>query len=361
MTSEIEIRTEIEPIAGEWDGLADRLGAAPSMYSGWIAVWQRWFGSGELAIVCVRDRGELTGLLPVVRRRGAISSPANWHTPSFEPLAASPETSTQLVRAALASRPHRLDFAFVYADSAQLELCGTAAQALRYHTVSRVIERSPYVKIDTDWQAFEAALPSRRRSKLRRFRRRLEERGSIAIELERGGRELGPMLAEGFAIEASGWKGERGTAINSRPETKGFYEEIARWAAERGWLRLWFLRLDGRVIAFAFCLEHAGRQYELKVGFDTDYASNGPGILLTRARLEHSFEAGLKSYEFLGQAEKHKLDWTDHCRELARLQAFAPTVAGQASRLAWTRGRAAALKARELARRAQRQASADES
>ncbi|HKP88939.1 MAG TPA: GNAT family N-acetyltransferase, partial [Thermoleophilaceae bacterium] len=41
-------------------------------------------------------------------------------------------------------------------------------------------------------------------------------------------------------------------------------------AAEQGWLRLAFLRLDGRAIAFDMCLEHGGAFYVLKGGFDPE-------------------------------------------------------------------------------------------
>jgi hypothetical protein len=69
------------------------------------------------------------------------------------------------------------------------------------------------------------------------------------------------------AIEASGWKGERGAAIISRPETRSFYTEVSRWAARNGWLRLAFLRLDGRALAFQCGLEDGGTHYFLKGGF----------------------------------------------------------------------------------------------
>jgi CelD/BcsL family acetyltransferase involved in cellulose biosynthesis len=318
------------------------------MYSGWIAAWVRWFGSGKLTVLSARDGDLLIGVLPVTGRRGVVSAPANWHTPSFDALSANADATAQLVRSALSARPYRLDLAFVYRDSPQLEICRRAAESIGYLTTSRVIERSPFVPVETDWRTYEATIPSRKLSKVRRFRRRLEERGSVSIELERGDDNLELLLSQGFAIEASGWKGEQGTAITSSPQTKGFYEEIARWAVGRGWLRLWFLRLDGRPIAFAFCLEHGGRHYELKVGFNAEYAAFGPGVLLTRARLEHCFDTGLLSYEFLGQPERHKLDWTDELRDLVRLQAFARSPAGLASRVAWTHGRRLAVYLRGL-------------
>ena len=81
-------------------------------------------------------------------------------------------------------------------------------------------------------------------------------------------------------MEGSGWKTR--TAIASRPDTRRFYRDVARWAAGRGWLRLGFLRLDGRALAFDFCLEHAGTHYLLKTGFDPAFRAYGPGMLMRK-------------------------------------------------------------------------------
>ncbi len=346
MAITIETHESIAPVAAEWDALAEQVDAPPFLRPGWIASWHRSFGAGRLLVVCARRGRGMVGVVPVVQRLGAISSPTNWHTPLFRPLAADSEVTAALIGAVLGRRPRRLDFSFLDLGDKAFSDCVNAAKALRHQPVSRVVQRSPYIEIESDWTSFESELPSRRRSKMRRFRRRLEEQGSVAIGVEHGTHRLDALLAEGFAVEASGWKGERGTSILASPKTARFYREVAAWAAAEGWLRLWFLRLDEKAIAFAYCLEQGGAHYELKVGFDPEFRRFGPGVLLTRAKLEHCFSAGLGSYEFLGQAERHKLDWTEDCRELARLQVFAPTVAGRASRIAWTHGRDLALRVR---------------
>src|SRR5205085_12112128 len=120
---------------------------------------------------------------------------------------------------------------------------------------------------------------------------------------------------EGFRIEGSGWKSEQGTAILSRPETARFYEEIARWARERGWLRLGFLRVGGKAIAFQLVLDADGAFYYLKGGYDSEYAKAGPGQLITQRIVRLAFEQGRRSFEFLGSDESWKLDWTKTCRQ----------------------------------------------
>jgi glucose/arabinose dehydrogenase len=42
------------------------------------------------------------------------------------------------------------------------------------------------------------------------------------------------LLAEGFRVEASGWKGAAGSAIIAHRNTHQFYREVASWGAEQG-------------------------------------------------------------------------------------------------------------------------------
>jgi CelD/BcsL family acetyltransferase involved in cellulose biosynthesis len=149
-----------------------------------------------------------------------------------------------------------------------------------------------------------------------------------------GGDRLDTLLEEGYRLEGSGWKAREGTAIQSRPETRAFYGEVARWAAEQGSLRLSFLRLDGRAIAFHFNVEANDVQYHLKGGYDTDYERFSPGRLLHYLLLERCFDGGLRRYDFLGGEEPYKLQFATGTRVLARLQAFAPSAAGRLERAA---------------------------
>lgn len=335
----VALNADIEPLIRDWEDLARRCGAAPFLYPGWIMAWNRAFGGGAERVATLRDGGRLVALLPLLRRRGALASATNWHTPLFSPLAEDEEAGRRLLSGVLASEPPCLDLAFLDAEDRLLSAHRDCVVSAGYRALERVIQRSPYVPISGDWDSYESGISGRRLSKYRRFRRRLDEQGRVEIEVHSGNEGLDAALEDGFAVEAAGWKGEHGTAIRSRPETDAFYREIARWAADMGWLRLWFMRLDGRAIAFSYAIQTAVADYELKVGYDPEFARVGPGVLLTQARLRNAFESGLQSFEFLGQPDSHKLDWTDTCRTLVRVQAFAPSFRGTVSRVAWQHGR----------------------
>ena len=298
------------------------------MRPGWVEAWWEAYGEGSLRIVALTEDGRLAGVLPLMEDHGVVRSTSNWHTPGFSLLAERHELP-DLAQAVIELRPRRVWLAFVEPGEPGMVACRAAFKAAGYRTLDRTLEQSPYVSLEGDWEAYRESLGKKLITELRRRRRRLEEEGRFSFEVETGGEQLPALLDEGFAVEAAGWKGEQGKAISSRPETLRFYRAVARWAAERGWLRLAFLRLDGRPFAFDFCVEAEGIHYLLKTGFDPAYGKFAPGMILRHEMLARAFSTGLRSYEFLGGDEPWKLQWTQTTRRRTLFQAFAPTPRGR--------------------------------
>lgn len=347
----VEIYDEIAPLAREWDELADRANATPWLRPGWVAAWWDAFGQGKLQIVSLRRGGTLVGLVPLELRNGALYSTTNWHTPEFSLLAADDGARSELARALFRRGRRRVSLAFVNDDDPGLAACRAAADPAGYRLLERTLERSPYVPTGGDRDAYEQGLRRGLRKELRRRRRQLQAQGEVSFELEDGQTRLPELLDEGFRIEASGWKAESGTAITSRPETDRFYRTVAGWAAERGWLRLAFLRLDGVPFAFDFGVADEEAYSSLKGGFDPAYRRAGPGMLLTEDLIDHCFRAGLARYEFLGSEEPYKLEWTNLVHERKLLQGFARSAPGLADWAAFAYGRPVAKRVLALAGR----------
>ena len=330
----VTVEGDITGIAGEWDELVRDTGMHPFMRPAWLAAWHEAFGTGQLEILVARRDDRLVGVLPLERHRGSLISLSNWHTPEFEPVCADEGVAKDLVAAAARRVSRRLDIAFLPRSGSARALLGRGVQG---RVLERTIERSPYVLIEGDWEAYEEGLPIKRRSDLRRRMRRLAEMGEVTIRQE--GDDLPRLLAEGFEVEASGWKGEGHTAIAEDPQAQRFYEQIARWAGDEGLLALWFLRIDGKAIAFAYCLRTDRAHYVLKIGFDHDFSRHAPGLVLTREMIRSAFEAGLSTYEFLGAEDEYKLIWTDRLHDRERLQVFPRGVGGRLEHAAWAHGR----------------------
>lgn len=331
--------------AAEWEELAERVGASPFARPGWVEAWAAAFGRGRLEPACVRRAdGRLAALLALEASTGALRSPTNWHSPAGALLSESPAATRALFDDLVARGARRLALAFLDVDSADL-LCEAARGA---RVLRRTLQRSPYVALSGSWEKYERARSPELRAELRRLARRLS--GRMRIDVDAGGTDLDARLEQGFAVEAAGWKGERGTAVRSRAATRRFYGEIARWAAARGWLRLAFLHVDGRPAAFDLCLEQGGVHYLLKTGYDPAFAALSPGKVLRHAMLERAFRAGLRSYELLGESEPWKLRWTSTTRARELVQVFRSSPAGLVDWTIQAYGRPLARRVRALAR-----------
>jgi CelD/BcsL family acetyltransferase involved in cellulose biosynthesis len=176
---------------------------------------------------------------------------------------------------------------------------------------------SMYVSIRGGWEPYLERLDSRHRTNVRRRLRRLFREHTVDLDQVSRADDLDAALEDGLRIEAAAWKGEAGTAIASRPEVRRFYTQLARRCAERGWLRLRFLTVDGRRIAFSYALVFRNVLYSLKGGYDPAESAHSPFTLQSYLMLRDAFDRGLSRYEFLGPPDPWKLSWTrrsyPHC------------------------------------------------
>ena len=326
------LRSVDAELDAEWDRLALRCGTTPYLRPGWIRAWTDAFRPGQaLSLLTVRRAGELVAALPLVATRLGLRPPVNSETPSFEPLAVDAEAAAALVSPLLEHCRH-LDLWFVPAGGHERALVRSSEE--RGCRVDRqVVRRSPYTRIDDDWELLrDEVLGKSRRKSMARRRRQLGELGDLAFEVHDGRSRLRDLLDEGFAMEAAGWKGVQGTAILSRPSTAAFYHRLAEWAAENGLLRLHFLRLDGRAVAFEFALEQSGALHVLKTAYDEELRRYGPGILILDDGLAYaSKQPHLHVSESLGEDDPYKVEFSTGVHEQLRISIYADDVAGTAA------------------------------
>lgn len=331
---------KLDALGPEWEALGRAVGASPFTRPAWIGAWWQAFGKGELVVRAARAEGRLVGVLPLARTGGGLLAPTVRDTPEFATVAEGDEARGALLADAFAAEPSRLRVEFLLAGGPDAVAIRELARARRFRLEERPTRRSLYLEISGDFEEFERTrLGSRDRGSLNRFARRLAEQGTVSFEVADGTSGLEGLLREGYELEQSGWKTAGGTSIAARPDARRFYDELGRRSASAGTLRLSFLRLDGRAIAFQYGLEDAGTYYFLKTGFDPGFARYAPGRLLLRDLIRRAFELGLKRFEFLGSEERYKRQWTDAAHDWVLLDAFAPTLRGRTAFFAQRYGR----------------------
>ena len=335
---------DLEPV---WDSLVQRAGIChPFLTHTWVRTWWECFGgANELRILAVQEGDEIIALAPLMKGPGQlyglnvlkVRSLSNDHSPRFDfILTRRAEESLDVIWNHLLQRGDWdvLELQQVPESATTLQSLPKMAKSRGLRTGLWSSANSPYLPILGAWEDYHHSLSGKYRSTQRSRLKHLTQLGEVALEVISSTEEVQTALEEGLRIEASGWKGEVGTAISSRTEVHRFYSRLAERAAPKGWLRLHFLRAGARRIAFDYCLLYANRLYLLKPAYDPGYARYSPYNLLCERVIQQAFQDHLEEFDFLGTDEEWKLSRTRRTRNHYWLFAFANSVRGRILHLA---------------------------
>jgi len=95
-----------------------------------------------------------------------------------------------------------------------------------------------------------------------------------------------------------------GPTVISR--TEPFQREFAAIAAQRGWLRLWLLELDGSPAAAWLGFRFAGAECYYQAGRDPQYDKHSVSFVLLAHTIREALEDGAHEYRFLRGDEPYK-------------------------------------------------------
>jgi CelD/BcsL family acetyltransferase involved in cellulose biosynthesis/dTDP-4-amino-4,6-dideoxygalactose transaminase len=313
-----------------WQGLAPRTRNIFATWE-WAATWWRHFGRDKALrlIACESPGGDPFALLPLhmSRERALRTVRFVGHGPADElgPVCA-PErapAAARAVRRSLAGVLGRWDLFMgehLPADQGWDSLLGGRVT---------MQEPSPLVDIETaDWDAFLASRSSGLRKQIRYQERRLEREHDLRYRLCVDPDRLDDDFALLCRLHELRWAaGGSDAFVGGR---RSFLRDFARCALERGWLRLWFLELDGRAVAAWLGFRFCGVESYYQGGRDPEWEDRSVGTVLVAHTLREAIGDGVTEYRFLrgGEAYKDRLATRDPAVETVVL---AGSAAGRAA------------------------------
>jgi CelD/BcsL family acetyltransferase involved in cellulose biosynthesis len=122
---------------------------------------------------------------------------------------------------------------------------------------------------------------------LRRQRNRLAEHGDVTFHVARSPADIDAAIDTFLALEASGWKGKRGTALMQNAGDDAFIRQATRSLAGRGQCEIVTLRAGDISVAAAVIVRHLDRAFYFKLGVDERFAKSSPGVQLTLDLTRH--------------------------------------------------------------------------
>lgn len=133
---------------------------------------------------------------------------------------------------------------------------------------------------------YEQTVRKKKRKELKRLSNRLAELGRVETSRLTSREELVPWCDDFLRLEASGWKGQGGTALTCDASTKAFFRESIEAAFDECKLAFLRLDLDGRAIAMLVNFLAPPGSFSFKIAFDEDYARFSPGVLIQIENLQ---------------------------------------------------------------------------
>jgi CelD/BcsL family acetyltransferase involved in cellulose biosynthesis len=182
-----------------------------------------------------------------------------------------------------------------HANRALVDLCQIEGRAfaLDQLTARPSLEASP-----ANLALYNAACTPKQRRRRDSLIRRLEsEYGPVSFTIARDPEAIAALVEPFLRIEASGWKGEEGSAMASDPATRAFFVDVARAGASHGQFELAILAAGSQTLAMTSYFVCEGWSYGFKMGFDGGAARHAPGALLLDRLTRSLCERGIGRFD----------------------------------------------------------------
>ena len=286
MAANLRESAELDAIVPAWKRLADHsLVPAGLNAPELILPLLRNLPVAELATV--KQGNDLLFALPVKKRRFLPVFFSNWMTALT--IIGEPHLDKEFPEAGLTSFINHLAHPILLHS---IEVNGSFWNLLTSQNVHFLVlknwQRAALRPTGTFAAWVEANIGSKRLKEYRRLTDRLSEMGRFETLSLETRRDCKPWVEELLALEATGWKGKRGT-VAANPALQAAFRESCQFLAVAGKLRFWKLALDGKPVAIMYAIVEGDQAWLRKIAYDETYAKFSLGVLLVLYATEKFF------------------------------------------------------------------------
>jgi CelD/BcsL family acetyltransferase involved in cellulose biosynthesis len=330
----------------QWNELLRASAAAgPFLTWEWVHAWWRHLrGTAALDTVTIWSRDRLIAAVPLMRTRGPL---APFHSLSFLGTGhAGPDYLDLIVR-----RGYETDALNVLAslfETQQVSLrlghvreqsfsarLADALQSRGWRTLTQPDGVCPVIQLaGHTWESYLATLGSAHRANVRRRLRALDRQFAVGFEQVSSETARLEALTALFRFHQSRFDRAGGSTAFLTPGLRAFHDEVTRLALDRGWLRLYVLRLNDQPAAVMYGFAYNNQFCFYQHGFDDRYSHLSLGLVLMAQSIRAAMDEGLQAFDLLWGTESYKFLWTHEARGLQRIHVFPPNLGGRAQHAA---------------------------
>ena len=328
--------TELAP---QWNELLqDSAADCPFLTAEWLCAWWKHLSSkGRLRLVTVRDGSRLIAIAPLMVTGGLLgmfsrleflgTGHAGSDYLDLVVRRGYEREGMQVLAHTLKAQKRALRLNHVTVSSLAAQMAGGLAED-GWTSRRTQVATCPFIPlVGQTWDSYLASLGASHRANFRRRLRALTQRFEVRFELaaSEGARQEAVAALIQFHEQRFGTGGS--TAFLT-PALRAFHGEATAQALQRGWLRLYVLRLDGVPAAVMYGFGYNQRFYFYQHGFDSRYEQFSAGLVLMGMTIQAAIGEGAVEFDMLYGTEGYKGLWAREERPLLQLQLFPPHMAG---------------------------------
>ena len=296
----------------------------------WNAAWWRWFGrlpGRRLRVVTFRgEDGALVGLAPLMT--------SFWYATALRRLSFLGTGTSDYLDVLAASGWEEAVAEALYgylehvggwqiADFQQLREGGflrdhAPAETGRLFALTVPGEPCPYLALPPTWDMLLQGLGKKTRANVGYYDRALRKVYEVECGPVSDPADLDDELTHLFDLHQRRWNQRWLPGVFGGRRVQAFHRDAARRLLERGWLRLFSLRLDGVTKASLYCFAYGDRTCYYQGGFEPTLARLSLGTVLTARAMGTAIDEGRAVFDFLRGDEPYKAKWTGSAQINAR-------------------------------------------
>ncbi len=308
----IDVQEEsFDSITDEWRDLA-AASTAGSVFG--TPAWQRaWWescrSSEELLLLSFRTGGEAKGIAPLMRAGDTVQFIGHSDLCDYHEFLLADGTEAEfypcLVDELITTDWRTLELDGLTEDSPTLKHLPDLARQRGLYVEQTLEEVSPKVSLPSTWEEYQGSLRKKDRHELRRKLRRLTGAGETSCYAVSDAGALTQDVSS--LLELLRNSGEAKAAFLT-PEREQFFHTMAAAMSQEGYLKLFFLELDGVRVAASFLFDYKDAYYLYNSGYDVNYGFLSVGLLLKALCLQDAIEQGKREFDLLRGPEGYKYD-----------------------------------------------------
>lgn len=313
-----------DQLEGVWDRLVDRSDCTIFQTFEWVRTWWKYFGEGrELHCVVFKDADDVVGIVPLffekVRTFGVKFVTAlrmcGAEESDYLNVVSSEQNRPRVLRAFveyLRSADLKFDFFEIRDVSESFDTMRLLPEYLgesgfKFYTYKGTV--CPQVSLPSSWPEFLQHLGGNLRYQLKKKTDRMKKNFNVEFQLAGNSEaEVEAAVREFSVIHGERWESMGYLNAFRNEHFLAFHIEVSQKFARRGWLRMYFLSVDGKRVAVNFDFNFRKRIYFYHGNAfgPEEVMKYSPGFLLRCAAIEDGIAEGMEVYDMLRGNETYK-------------------------------------------------------